>query len=152
MAYRFKLEQIRHLREQERKQVQLEYAESLQKLARAEAKLAEAVAEQTAAERSALTVHKARARVQQLKDWHNYLNSVEQKAERHRLTRDRLHKHVQTVQSDLRERRISEQVMNQLRKSDYAAYCYQMKKRDAKQMDEINVTRYGRGRHGGIAP
>lgn len=145
MAYHYKLEQIRHLRERERHLAQWKYLDVLHKLKEAENQLSAALEKESeAAHLSRAGGDRARS-VQNIQDCQNYLDSIRQRTRQCQSERDRLQQKVQTEQSALRERRITEQMMNKLRQNDYAKYCLEQKRKDQGLMDEIAVSRYGRG-------
>lgn len=144
MAYHYKLEQIRHLREQERQQAQLKFLETLHKLEEAENELATAMAkEHEAARHSGPTSEQPRS-VLRIQEQQAYLDYRRQMTKQQQLKRDRLQQKFHSKQKELRERRISEQIMNKLRQKDYLNYCYEEKRRDDRLMDEIAVTHYQR--------
>lgn len=152
MAYQYKLEHIRHLRERERQLAQWQYFEALQKLEEAEAKLSEALAKQDEAEQFSQPPVETPLSVQHIQDYENYLNFTRQITEQRKHKRDQLQKRAQTEQSHLQKRRITEEMMNKLRETDYANYCLKEKRKDQGLMDEIAVTRYGRNMAGGGVP
>lgn len=144
MAYQFKLEQVRHLREQERRQAQWKYVEALRKLEDAEKRLSEALIKETeVAQFSA--AHNERSRsVQSIQDYQHYMDSMNLMTRQCQTRRDRMQQKAQVEQSELQERRVSEQILNKLRQADYANYCLEEKRKDQGLMDEIVVSRYGR--------
>ena len=82
--------------------------------------------------------------VQQMQEYDQYIHHTREVARRHQVARDRLHQQVQTKQNRLRERHVSEEMMNKLKQRDYVRYCLEERREDRKLMDEIAVMRHGR--------
>lgn len=144
MTYRFKWEQLRHLREQQRQQAQYQYASILHKLKEAEAKLDETMTQLKRAElRFRSTVDEIPS-VRQMQELDQYIHHTREMARQHRDLRDRLNQQVQATQNRLRERRVSEEIMNKLKEKDYARFCLEELRADQRLMDEIAVMRHGR--------
>lgn len=144
MAYQFRLEKIRHLREQERHLAQWKYTEVLHKLQDAESRLSEALAkERQAAQLRASHIEQAQS-VQNIQDYQTYLDTVNQISKRYELQRDRIQQKVETEQQRFQQTRMTEKMMNKLRDTDYANYRLAEARKDQEQLDEIVVSRYGR--------
>lgn len=144
MTYQFRLEKIRHLREQERHFAQWKYAEVLHKLADAENRLSNALAkERQAAQLCESHIEQAQS-VQNMQDYHAYLASIKKITQRYQLERDQIQQKVETEQQRFRQSRVTEKMMNKLRDKDYANYRLAEARKDQGQLDEIVVSRYGR--------
>lgn len=150
MAFHFKWESIRHLREQKRQQAQWKYTETLKKLEEVETKLAEFAEKVQQAAGSNQPAADRTVTAQKLQDADQYIALTREAARRYEAERDQLRRQAQIEQKQLKERRISEEILNKLREADFAEYREEEKRKEQLLTDEVAVQHYGRNAGGGV--
>ncbi len=87
---------------------------------------------------------------QKLQDADQYIALTREAARQYEAERDQLRRQAQIEQKQLKEWRISEEILNKLREADFTRYRQEEKRKEQLLTDEVAVQHYGRTAGGGV--
>lgn len=87
---------------------------------------------------------------QKLQDADQYIALTREAARQYEVERDQLRRQAQIEQKQLKEWRISEEILNKLREADFTRYRQEEKRKEQLLTDEVAVQHYGRTAGGGV--